>query len=373
MTKKLNSALTFTDAFALPDLTPRSKIERQQIKAWAFNAGLVPLYHRLRNRSCLTTVMFHRVLPADSAERAYTNDDYVLTTDLFRQCLTFFVEHYTVVSLEQVLAAARGDASLPSYPLLITFDDGWLDTWEVAAPILQEYRLPAACFVIGDVLTEGGQVRWQDAFAFAWRGRRVTEPMVRDAWLKFGYALLPNADISGTSPYLRSAAMMQDLPPSIRFEFLEQWMGDDRFDHPSEMITAEQCLALHRAGISIGAHGASHTALPHHRHARADLAKAKLEIDWACHGAAHTVETLSFPHGQFTDEIVKDARDVGYRLMFNSYPYLTELRGGMLPAENCGRIEIATRHVIDSKGCFRPDFLGLHLFTRPVRSAASAP
>ncbi len=54
---------------------------------------------------------------------------------------------YTVVSLEDVLAYYRDDTQLPPRPVLITFDDGYRDNLENAAPILERHGYPATIFV----------------------------------------------------------------------------------------------------------------------------------------------------------------------------------------------------------------------------------
>jgi peptidoglycan/xylan/chitin deacetylase (PgdA/CDA1 family) len=54
---------------------------------------------------------------------------------------------YTVVSLEDVLTHYREGAPLPERPVLITFDDGYRDNLEHAAPVLQKHGYPAVIFV----------------------------------------------------------------------------------------------------------------------------------------------------------------------------------------------------------------------------------
>jgi peptidoglycan/xylan/chitin deacetylase (PgdA/CDA1 family) len=52
-----------------------------------------------------------------------------------------------VVSASQVVAALRGGPALPSDAVAFTFDDGFLDFAQTAAPALAERSLPAALFV----------------------------------------------------------------------------------------------------------------------------------------------------------------------------------------------------------------------------------
>ena len=54
---------------------------------------------------------------------------------------------YSVVGLDDVLAFYRDGARLPERPVLITFDDGYRDNLEHAAPVLRRHGYPAVLFV----------------------------------------------------------------------------------------------------------------------------------------------------------------------------------------------------------------------------------
>ena len=56
---------------------------------------------------------------------------------------------YTPVSLDELIGFADGEGALPEKPVCITFDDGYMSTYDTAFPILGEYGYPAAVFVIG--------------------------------------------------------------------------------------------------------------------------------------------------------------------------------------------------------------------------------
>jgi peptidoglycan/xylan/chitin deacetylase (PgdA/CDA1 family) len=58
----------------------------------------------------------------------------------------FFLRHFRVVPLSEQVAGCRSGDNMGG-TLSITFDDGYLDNIEVAAPILRAMRLPATFFV----------------------------------------------------------------------------------------------------------------------------------------------------------------------------------------------------------------------------------
>ncbi len=61
---------------------------------------------------------------------------------------------YTPITFEDVRLFLAGELNLPNKPVIITFDDGYMDVYETAFPILREFGMRAVFFVIGDRLVE---------------------------------------------------------------------------------------------------------------------------------------------------------------------------------------------------------------------------
>ncbi len=57
-------------------------------------------------------------------------------------------------------AALRGEAPLPSGSVVLTFDDGYLDTLTEALPLLLEFGFTATCYVVAGAV--GGVCHWTD-------------------------------------------------------------------------------------------------------------------------------------------------------------------------------------------------------------------
>lgn len=345
---------------------------KDRARSLSYAVGSLGFYHLLFNRPRLTVAMFHRILPRSAPEWSAADQAYTLDAEIFDQCLGFFMRHYTVVSLDQVLAASAGGAPLPGWPLLITFDDGWADTLTHAAPLLAKRKLPAACFVVSNVLDDPTERWWQDSFGHAWRSKRTQMENLKATWTAPGMMPAPAA-ATLSNPYLIGLAMMSDLTPSDRTAMLDQWLTGLSSQAPRQMLTAAEVPALTRAGIAIGAHGASHIPLTLSRSPMDELtgARARLE-EVLVHSPQRSVTTLSFPHGRFDADIVGKARASGYKMMFTSAAHLTELTGGRPTCDIIGRIEVATRHAAP-EGQFRPDLLACQMFLRPaLRTPAEA-
>ena len=72
---------------------------------------------------------------------------------------------YTVVDLDAVLAHYGTGAPLPQRPVLITFDDGYRDNLENAAPVLERHGYPAVIFVPIGYLDDAQPLPHEERFA----------------------------------------------------------------------------------------------------------------------------------------------------------------------------------------------------------------
>lgn len=65
-----------------------------------------------------------------------------LDVSLFREQIEFMKQQFNIVSMEQVIEAVERHADLPDKALLLTFDDGYVDNYTFAFPILRnlEYK-----------------------------------------------------------------------------------------------------------------------------------------------------------------------------------------------------------------------------------------
>jgi peptidoglycan/xylan/chitin deacetylase (PgdA/CDA1 family) len=66
----------------------------------------------------------------------------------FEEQVTYLKENgYHTITFAELVGAFNGEVTLPSNPVIITFDDGWDDIYNVAYPILQEHGLRATFFI----------------------------------------------------------------------------------------------------------------------------------------------------------------------------------------------------------------------------------
>lgn len=119
---------------------------------WTYIHLIRPLPRRLlamANRQRVVVILYHRV-------NDNLRDSLTIGLEKFDQQMAWIASHCTVVSIESVVAGKLPrDSRRPV--VAVTFDDGYLDNFKNAVPILLRHQVPAGFFVsTGIVNTDSG-------------------------------------------------------------------------------------------------------------------------------------------------------------------------------------------------------------------------
>lgn len=97
----------------------------------------------------VTVLAHHRVTDEGAlASFPYFQPNISATPAMFEAQLAYVVAHFNVISVADLAAYVVEGKPLPPRPLLITFDDGFLDNYEYAYPALKKLGLPAVIFLM---------------------------------------------------------------------------------------------------------------------------------------------------------------------------------------------------------------------------------
>ena len=113
-----------------------------------------------RYSSVSTIVAFHRV------NDDMPQDGLTCSAAKFEDFCRYFRSRFRVVGLRDQINGSRLGKDMGG-TLSITFDDGYLDNFQIAAPILQKYRLPATFFVTTGFVGTSIVAPWDAALSMA--------------------------------------------------------------------------------------------------------------------------------------------------------------------------------------------------------------
>lgn len=100
-------------------------------------------------------LMYHQITPspADMFKK------YAITPKAFERQMRWLAgARYTVITLDALLDYREGRQALPKRAVIITFDDGFQDCFNYAAPILNRYHFTATFFLVAGLMSSSS--RW---------------------------------------------------------------------------------------------------------------------------------------------------------------------------------------------------------------------
>lgn len=111
--------------------------------------------------SPLTGNVYAPVLMYHHLAKVTPVQSYYVSPDIFDQQLSWLQDNnYTVISLSDFYLGLTGKKTLPSKPVTITFDDGDLDHYQNAFPILRKHGYTAAFFIKTASIGKDGYMTW---------------------------------------------------------------------------------------------------------------------------------------------------------------------------------------------------------------------
>ena len=98
--------------------------------------------------------MYHSISPTGS------NDLVVSPKQFEKQLQTLINGGFTPITAAELATAYEKGTQLPDHPFIITFDDGYVDNYSNAFPILKKYKAKATIFVITRTINSGSYLSW---------------------------------------------------------------------------------------------------------------------------------------------------------------------------------------------------------------------
>ena len=214
-----------------------------------------------------------------------------------------------VISLPEAAEHLR-EGTLPARAACITFDDGYANNLDVAAPILKKFGLPATFFITAGAVENG--IMWNDLVIEGIR-RGHGDLDLED--ILCGRHKLAD-DIARHKAIQAVIGQLKYRQVGERFAIAcEVFFRAAGHDQPRLMMTAEQVSELAALGFDIGAHTVNHPILN-----ELSSAEARREIeesrDWVEQVTGKKPLSFAYPNGRpgidFAHEHEEMVREAGF-------------------------------------------------------------
>ena len=281
-------------------------------------------------RGALTVVTFHRVLPEEQL-RLYPIPGLAVTPGQLEAILTELKQHFACMTVIDAFRLWQKGYATERPPLGISFDDGALDNYEHARPVLDRLDLKAS-FYIPVTNVDERRAPWHDRLGFALlrsvaavRKRkdvdfdRLLAPF--SCSVQSFAAVLPNEAVVLSAAGVAAAKSLTPEQRAARMSALEAAVGGEQVPDWASMMSWEQIVELHRAGHEIGSHSMTHPLLPDLSDERLsdEITASRLRLQSATGGE---VASFCYPNGSYDARCLNAVRVAGYECAVTTTPGL---------------------------------------------------
>jgi peptidoglycan/xylan/chitin deacetylase (PgdA/CDA1 family) len=240
---------------------------------------------------------YHRVVTDFEDASRRTIPSMLISARKFEKHLDWLGRRFNFVSLDDIGLHLGNERPFKRPSAAITFDDGYADVYHNAFPILKRKGIPAAVFVVTNLVGTPNLQIYDRLFACLSRDKaaafsKMTEMLTR----------LPQREIVGR---LESLERDISLPSSYRHEFMP--------------LSWEMIGEMQRSDITIGSHTASHVLLTSESldEARRQLIESRQTLE---NRLRRNVEHFAYPDGRFNRAILETVQQAGYRFAYTICP-----------------------------------------------------
>ena len=251
--------------------------------------------------------MYHRFMDDE-------DEGYVLRKRVFEKQLIFFKSHFNIFGLEEILKLSEKEERRVRSPMVITVDDGYLNFYNYAFPLLRKYSVPATAFVPFNFV-ESGDWMWQDkniyiirtakfdSFSFKWRDNRIKiskksfQELMNSLWRVYNKCLPLSLEEKCDFSDELTCQLNVRIPPKPVPEFAP--------------LTWEQIKEMEKHGISFGSHTMNHQILTElsKNESLFEICESKKMLELRL---GHKVKSFCYPNGNFNEGIIEQVKACGY-------------------------------------------------------------
>ena len=305
-------------------------------------------------------VAYHRVVKDFPAMRRTSIPAMLITSRTFEQQVDWIARRFRITTLDEIGSCLESGEPFVERLAAITFDDGYADLYHNAFPILRRKGLPAAVFVVTDLIGRKELQTFDRLYLLLTRAMDlpdgidwlcdVARPHTIAASVPRGLSLFPRDPVRTTHLLLKE--LPQDALGSV-LDALER-----RFPMPEHGLDSHRALdwemldEMCAAGIAIGSHTRTHSLLT-----LEEPARVREEVEGSRRlleqGLGQAIRHFAYPDGRFNTPIVAAVKKAGYRFAYG----ICEHRDPSDPLLTIPRRTLWENSCLDGQGRFSPSVM----------------
>lgn len=237
----------------------------------------------------ITALIYHRV-----ALESSDFEHFSVKPDIFDWQMRLISKLFNVISIDEAVAFLDG-GDLPPRAIVITFDDGYMDNFAHALPILKKYNLCATIYVAGDAIKTGRI--WNQDVSYAILNTKKVQLCLPE----LGFPHLAVDSLGEKKIAIQQLkALFKKQKTEVRDQYLTYLLLEaESIPNTRYMMSEEQIKKLSDEDcITIGCHSMSHPMLSYTSTdtARIDISES---LDYLRAITGKPVEHFAYPYGKY--------------------------------------------------------------------------
>jgi peptidoglycan/xylan/chitin deacetylase (PgdA/CDA1 family) len=247
-----------------------------------------------------------------------------ISQSFFEQLIRYCKQNFNIISLTDY---SLSKFQIDKLNIAITFDDGYLNNYDLAVPVLNKYNVPATFFVCGP--HEQNTALWPDFLDLV-----TFHTLKREFYLEGRKFKRKKKGFYHNSLSLREFCLQCSYETNLEMRniFQEEWniiLSNSDLDLYWKLMTSENICALNKNPLfTIGGHGKSHLDLEKYNSSiiEQEVKQNKEYLE----ETGIKIKDFAFPFGSYGEELLEILDEEGYSNLFSADNELKKIDEYML-------------------------------------------
>jgi peptidoglycan/xylan/chitin deacetylase (PgdA/CDA1 family) len=269
----------------------------------------LPFFTSIRPKF-LYILAYHRVVALHRKDYPFSEGTISATPEEFDKQMGFVRKRFNVINFGALSDALSSGKPLPNNSLIITFDDGYADNYEIAWKTLKKYGLSATFFLVTSFMGSS-DLLWFDKLS--WLIKSLPGNSV-----KLGKYVFQTENKSREMVRESVMTIFRSVPEKERVWLYSELEKQCNIRISSEHIelakplTWSQIREMSKGGMEFGSHTVSHPFLSNltKNEMVYELTESKRIIE---EKLGEKIKSIAYPSGSYDQRVINCAKNCGYQ------------------------------------------------------------